>query len=46
VEHSALVTAARQDILVSATPEGYRLLRRRVLLDVEVATHEQLSIIF
>lgn len=45
-EESALVTAARQDIVTRTETGGYRLLRRRVLLDTEVATHTQLSIIF
>ncbi|WP_399096439.1 aromatic-ring-hydroxylating dioxygenase subunit beta [Streptomyces sp. BBFR2] len=45
VEHPVLVTAARQDLLRES--RGRRtLLRRRVLIDVEVATHEQLSVIF
>ena len=44
-EETALATAGRQDV-VTVTADGYRLLRRRVLLDVEVATWTQLSIIF
>ncbi len=46
VEHSTLVTAARHDVLTPSGNGDYRLLGRRVLLDVEVATHEQLSVIF
>lgn len=42
---SALITAGRWDI-VTEQGDGYRLSRRRVLLDVEVPTYEQLSIIF
>ncbi|MFI9630684.1 aromatic-ring-hydroxylating dioxygenase subunit beta [Streptomyces sp. NPDC052042] len=45
VEHTVLISAARQDLL-HERQGGWVLLRRRVLLDVEVATHEQLSIIF
>ncbi len=45
-EESALATAARQDIVRPEGPAGYRIVRRRVLLDIEVATHAQLSIIF
>lgn len=41
----ALVTAARQDVVVEGG-DGYRLLRRRVLLDAEVATTRALSLIF
>ncbi|MEV0281075.1 aromatic-ring-hydroxylating dioxygenase subunit beta [Streptomyces sp. NPDC050610] len=45
-DEAALATAARED-LVTELPDGiYRLDRRRVLLDTEVPTHEQLSIIF
>jgi len=44
-EETELATAGRQDI-VSVTGDGYRLIRRRVLLDIEVATWTQLSIIF
>ncbi|MFF4579770.1 aromatic-ring-hydroxylating dioxygenase subunit beta [Streptomyces sp. NPDC001389] len=43
---SATATAARQDIVTDLGGGTYRLLRRRVLLDMEVPTHEQLSIIF
>ncbi|MCX4966992.1 hypothetical protein OHA98_19660 [Streptomyces sp. NBC_00654] len=43
--HSVLVSAARQDLLRKRHGR-WVLLRRRVLLDVEVATHEQLSVIF
>lgn len=41
----ALITAGREDVLV---PSGasWSLLRRRVLLDVEVPTHLELSIVF
>ncbi|MBW4718800.1 aromatic-ring-hydroxylating dioxygenase subunit beta [Saccharothrix obliqua] len=46
VEHSALVTASRQDVLVPRGGGDYRVRARRVLLDVEVPTVEQLSIIF
>lgn len=42
---SATVSAARHDVLRRLGPGGFTLLRRRVLLDAEVATHEQLSII-
>ncbi|MFF4738628.1 aromatic-ring-hydroxylating dioxygenase subunit beta [Streptomyces sp. NPDC001262] len=45
VEHTVLVSAARQDLL-RRRHGRWLLLRRRVLLDVEVATHEQLSVIF
>jgi len=51
-EESALATAARQDIVRADGTDGtdgtarYRLVRRRVLLDIEVPTHAQLSIIF
>jgi 3-phenylpropionate/cinnamic acid dioxygenase small subunit len=44
-DETELATAARQDI-VTVTGDGYHLIRRRVLLDVEVATWTQLSIIF
>ncbi|MFI2264432.1 aromatic-ring-hydroxylating dioxygenase subunit beta [Streptomyces tubercidicus] len=44
-EHTMLVSAARQDLLRERHGR-WVLLRRRVLLDVEVATHEQLSVIF
>jgi 3-phenylpropionate/cinnamic acid dioxygenase small subunit len=44
-DETELATAGRQDV-VTVTGDGYRLLRRRVLLDVEVATWTQLSIIF
>ncbi|MEU8570968.1 aromatic-ring-hydroxylating dioxygenase subunit beta [Streptomyces pathocidini] len=44
-EHTVLVSAARQDLL-RRRHGRWVLLRRRVLLDVEVATHEQLSVIF
>jgi 3-phenylpropionate/cinnamic acid dioxygenase small subunit len=43
---TALASAGRQDLLLRHADGSLRLLRRRVLLDVEVATHEQLSIIF
>ncbi|MGH3633449.1 MAG: aromatic-ring-hydroxylating dioxygenase subunit beta [Mycobacterium sp.] len=43
---TAFASAARQDALEEHQDQTWRLLRRRVLLDVEVATHEQLSIIF
>lgn len=39
-------SAGRQDIIAERGDGMWRLLRRRVLLDGEVATHEQLSIIF
>lgn len=42
----ALASAARQDVIEEQPGATWSLLRRRVLLDVEVATHEQLSIIF
>ncbi|MCQ8193773.1 aromatic-ring-hydroxylating dioxygenase subunit beta [Streptomyces rugosispiralis] len=45
VEHTALVSAARRDLLREHHGR-WLLLRRCVLLDVEVATHEQLSVIF
>ncbi|MFE7663816.1 aromatic-ring-hydroxylating dioxygenase subunit beta [Streptomyces celluloflavus] len=43
--HTVLVSAARHDLLRERHGR-WVLLRRRVLLDVEVATHEQLSVIF
>lgn len=45
-DENTLATAARHDILTRSGPHELRLLRRRVLLDTEVATHEQLSIIY
>lgn len=39
-------TAGRQDVVRAVGGAGYRLLRRRVLLDIEVPTYVQLSIIF
>ncbi|GAA2325076.1 aromatic-ring-hydroxylating dioxygenase subunit beta [Streptomyces cuspidosporus] len=45
VEHTVLVSAARRDLLRERDGR-WLLLRRCVLLDVEVATHEQLSVIF
>ncbi|MFI9388793.1 aromatic-ring-hydroxylating dioxygenase subunit beta [Kutzneria sp. NPDC052558] len=45
-DESASATAARQDVIAHLGTPQARLLRRRVLLDTEVATHEQLSIIF
>jgi 3-phenylpropionate/cinnamic acid dioxygenase small subunit len=44
-DETELATAGRQDV-ITVTADGYRLLRRRVLLDVEVPTWTQLSIIF
>ncbi|MFE7133380.1 aromatic-ring-hydroxylating dioxygenase subunit beta [Streptomyces sp. NPDC057638] len=44
-EHTVLISAARQDLLRERDGR-WLLLRRRVLLDVEVATHEQLSVVF
>ncbi|UCM87865.1 aromatic-ring-hydroxylating dioxygenase subunit beta [Streptomyces marincola] len=44
-EHAVLVSTARHDLLREHRGR-WVLLRRRVLLDVEVATHEQLSVIF
>jgi 3-phenylpropionate/cinnamic acid dioxygenase small subunit len=44
-EHTVLVSAARQDLLRQRRGR-WLLLRRRVLLDVEVPTHEQLSVVF
>jgi 3-phenylpropionate/cinnamic acid dioxygenase small subunit len=44
---SAWASAARVDLVFGAVKSfDHRLLRRTVLLDAEVATHEQLSIIF
>jgi 3-phenylpropionate/cinnamic acid dioxygenase small subunit len=45
IGESTLVSAGRQDVLRHLGEERFRLLRRRVLLDVEVATYQQLSII-
>ncbi|HEU5474359.1 MAG TPA: aromatic-ring-hydroxylating dioxygenase subunit beta [Actinophytocola sp.] len=45
VEESTLVTAGRQDVLRHLGGERFLLLRRRVLLDTEVPTYQQLSII-
>ncbi|MDH6128347.1 aromatic-ring-hydroxylating dioxygenase subunit beta [Kitasatospora sp. GP82] len=45
-DEAVVVTAGRQDLVHCSGRGGYRLLRRRVLLDAEVATHEQLSVIF
>ena len=45
-DEAAIVTAARHDIVQDRGTGEFHLLRRRVLLDTEVATHEQLSIIF
>jgi 3-phenylpropionate/cinnamic acid dioxygenase small subunit len=45
-DEGALATADRQDLVTDLGAGRYRLLRRRVLLDTEVPTHEQLSIIF
>ncbi|MEU9340270.1 aromatic-ring-hydroxylating dioxygenase subunit beta [Streptomyces sp. NPDC048278] len=42
---TALAVAARHDVVVRGS-DGLRLLRRRVLLDAEVSTHAQLSLIF
>lgn len=42
---SALLTAERQDLLRRQGAVDFLVLRRRVLLDAEVPTHEQLSII-
>lgn len=44
-EESVLITAGRQDVL-GESGDSWQLLRRRVLLDVEVPTHVELSIIF
>jgi 3-phenylpropionate/cinnamic acid dioxygenase small subunit len=43
---TVFTSAARQDAIEEQPGGTWWLLRRRVLLDVEVATHEQLSIIF
>ena len=45
IEESTLVSAGRQDVLRHLGGERFHLLRRRVLLDAEVATYQQLSII-
>lgn len=45
IEESTLVSAGRQDVLRHLGGEEFLLLRRRVLLDTEVATYQQLSII-
>lgn len=45
VDESALISAGRQDVLRHLGDERFLLLRRRVLLDTEVADHQQLSII-
>jgi 3-phenylpropionate/cinnamic acid dioxygenase small subunit len=45
IEESTLVSAGRQDVLRHLGGERFLLLRRRVLLDTEVATYQQLSII-
>lgn len=43
---AVLVTAARHDVVERLPAGTWRLCRRRVLLDVEVPTHEQLSLVF
>lgn len=43
---AVLATAARHDIVSQARSGEHRILRRRVLLDAEVMSYEQLSIIF
>ncbi len=45
IEESTLVSAGRQDVLRHLDGDRFVLLRRRVLLDTEVATYQQLSII-
>jgi 3-phenylpropionate/cinnamic acid dioxygenase small subunit len=46
LQESAFASAGREDLVGQDGTGGFRLLRRRVLLDAEVATHQQLSIIF
>lgn len=46
IEESAFASAGREDVVRSLDDGRFLLLRRRVLLDVEVATYLQLSIIF
>lgn len=43
---TAYASAGRQDIILRRGEGMWSLLRRRVMLDGEVATHEQLSIIY
>jgi 3-phenylpropionate/cinnamic acid dioxygenase small subunit len=45
IEESTLVSAGRQDVVRHLGGDRFLLLRRRVLLDTEVATYQQLSII-
>ncbi|WP_055631359.1 aromatic-ring-hydroxylating dioxygenase subunit beta [Streptomyces griseoruber] len=45
-DEGAFATVGRQDVVRDLGAGMYRLLRRRVLFDTEVPTHEQLSIIF
>ncbi len=45
-DESAFATAARQDLIKDQGAHEYQILRRRVLLDTEVASQLQLSIIF
>ncbi|WFE60216.1 aromatic-ring-hydroxylating dioxygenase subunit beta [Micromonospora sp. WMMD712] len=45
IEESTVISAGRQDVLRHLGGERFQLLRRRVLLDAEVATYQQLSII-
>lgn len=43
---TAIASALRQDVLATLADGRFQLLRRRVLIDAEVASHLQLSIIF
>lgn len=45
VDESAMITAGRQDVLRGRGMDRFTILRRRVLIDTEVATYQQLSII-
>jgi 3-phenylpropionate/cinnamic acid dioxygenase small subunit len=45
-DESAFASARREDVLRRLGPSEFVMLRRRVLLDHEVASHQQLSIIY
>lgn len=45
-DESALATTARQDVIRQVGADEYQVVRRRVLLDAELATCSELSIIF
>ncbi|MGW4905300.1 aromatic-ring-hydroxylating dioxygenase subunit beta [Streptomyces sp. NPDC004270] len=45
-DEGAFATVSRQDVVHGLAGGDYRVLRRRVLFDTELPTHEQLSIIF